>query len=146
MWHFREKGWKLPCFSAWLLLADGGNLGISQRLSNTLKELSRGYPIAFGHFPAAFLYPLSSAQRLSNNLSEHFSSGYWLKPSNFSQFSFKGRVSVNIYLKSKEHWKICKTTSSSSATTELSNIITFSQSPSHATVPLILISELVWFL
>jgi hypothetical protein len=30
--------------------------------------LPRGYPITFGHFPAAFLYPFSSAQWLSNNL------------------------------------------------------------------------------
>jgi hypothetical protein len=25
----------------------------------TLEEFPRGYPIAFGHFPAAFLYPLA---------------------------------------------------------------------------------------
>jgi hypothetical protein len=54
----------LPC----LLFADAGNLSISQRLSNTLLELRRGYPIAFWHFPAAFPYPFSSAQRLSHGL------------------------------------------------------------------------------
>jgi hypothetical protein len=43
-------------------------LGISQRLSNTLQELPKGFPIAFGHFPAAFLYTNSSTQRLSNSL------------------------------------------------------------------------------
>jgi hypothetical protein len=42
-----------------LLLADSGFLGISQRLSCTLYELPRGFPIAFGHFPAAILYPLA---------------------------------------------------------------------------------------
>jgi hypothetical protein len=30
--------------------------------------LPRDFPIAFGHFPAAFLYPFSSVQRLSNSL------------------------------------------------------------------------------
>jgi hypothetical protein len=33
-----------------LLLADGGNLGISQQLSNTIEEFPRAYLIAFGHF------------------------------------------------------------------------------------------------
>ncbi len=51
-----------------LLLADSRYLGISQRLSYTLYELPRSFPIAFGHFPAAFLYPFSSAQQLSNSL------------------------------------------------------------------------------
>jgi hypothetical protein len=51
-----------------LLLANSRYLGISQRLSNTFYELPRGFPIAFGHFPAAFLYPNSSTQRLSNSL------------------------------------------------------------------------------
>jgi hypothetical protein len=60
------------------------------------------------------------------------------KPSNFfiSPFPLKGRVSVNVYLKSKEHWKIVKTTSGSSPTTGLSNNITLSRSPSRVTVPL----------
>jgi hypothetical protein len=38
-----------------LLLANGGYLGISQQLAYTLAELSRGFPTAFGHFPAASL-------------------------------------------------------------------------------------------
>ncbi len=66
-----KKEKKLPCFchSCWaivlpLLLADGGYLGISQQLSDTLQDLTRGSPIAFGHFPAAFLYPLAVQQLL----------------------------------------------------------------------------------
>jgi hypothetical protein len=51
-----------------LLLGNSQYLGISQRLSKTLEELPRGFPIAFGHSPAAFLYPNSSTQRLSNSL------------------------------------------------------------------------------
>jgi hypothetical protein len=31
-------------------------------------RIPRGCPIAFGHFPVAFLNPFSSAQRLFNNL------------------------------------------------------------------------------
>ncbi len=51
-----------------LLLADGGFFSISHQLSYTLKELHRVFPIAFGHFPGALLYPFNSAQRLDNNL------------------------------------------------------------------------------
>jgi hypothetical protein len=37
-----------------------------------LKKFSRGFVVAFGHFPAAvFLYHFSSAQRLSTSLSEY---------------------------------------------------------------------------
>jgi hypothetical protein len=35
------------------------------RLSNILEKLPKGYPRDFAHFPAAFLYPLSSGQQLS---------------------------------------------------------------------------------
>jgi hypothetical protein len=54
-----------------LLLADVYYLGISSRLSNTFKELPRGYPIAFWHFPAVF-FPHPIAQWLFNSLSKHF--------------------------------------------------------------------------
>jgi hypothetical protein len=40
-----------------LQLADGCHLGISQRLSNTLEELLRGYPRASGYFPSVFQCP-----------------------------------------------------------------------------------------
>ncbi len=117
----------LPC----LLLADGWNLG---------------FPIPSKNCPEAIQQPLGISRRLSNTLLavpsscpitlRAFPSGYWLKPSNFSPFSLKGRFSDNIYLKSKEHWKILKTTSGSSPTIELSNNIAFSRSQSRATVPL----------
>ncbi len=116
-----------------------------------------GWQWVFGHFPAAFLYSLRIAQRLSNILwlfpsgfptpFEYFPatvqqplrtvpSGCRLKCGNFQVFFLKGRISVYIFKKSKEHLKILKTTSSSSSSTDLSNNITFSQSQSHATVPL----------
>jgi hypothetical protein len=49
----------LPC----LLLAGSEYLGISQRLSCTLYEVPRDFPIAFGYFPAVVLYPFSNAQQ-----------------------------------------------------------------------------------
>jgi hypothetical protein len=67
-----------------LLFAGWRYLGISQRLSYTLEEFPRGCPIAFGHFPAAFLYPFSSAQRLLTAFKRH-------------PFSLKGRVSYIIF-------------------------------------------------
>ncbi len=118
-----------------------------------------GWQRVFGHFPAAFLYSLRIAQRLSNSLwafpsgfptpFEYFPaavqqplravpSGCRLKYGNFQLFFLKGRISVHIFKKSKEHLKILKTTSGSSSRTDLFNNITFSQSQSHATVPLIL--------
>jgi membrane protein CcdC involved in cytochrome C biogenesis len=51
-----------------LLLAGGRYLGISQRLSYTFKEFLRGWPIAFGHFTSAFMYPFSNGQWLFNSL------------------------------------------------------------------------------
>jgi hypothetical protein len=98
-----------------LLSADSRYLVISQQLSYSLSELARVFPIAAGHFPAAFLYPVSSG--------------------NFHPFSLKGRVSVNIYEKLKEHLKILKL-SVAFPRTDLSNKIIFSQSKSHVTVPL----------
>ncbi len=65
-----------------------------------------------------------------------FPGSFWLKPSHFSPFSLSCHISVNIYLKSKEHWKILKTTCGSSPRTDLSNNITFIWYQSHATVPL----------
>jgi hypothetical protein len=41
-----------------------------------------------------------------------------------------------MYVKSKEHWKILKTTSDSSPRIDLSNNVTFSWPQSRATVPL----------
>jgi hypothetical protein len=74
-----------------LLLADSGYLGISQRLPYTLQEfpralqeLPRGFPIAFGYFLAAFLYPSRIAQRLSNNLCT-FPSGFPIPFKNFPE-------------------------------------------------------------
>ncbi len=116
-----------------------------------------GWRMAFGHFPVAFLYHLRIAQRLPNSLwafpvgfptpFEHFpasvqqplrafTSSCRLKRVNFQLFFLKGRISVNIFKKLKEHLKVLTTTSSSYSSTYLSNTITFSQSQSHTTVPL----------
>jgi hypothetical protein len=84
-----------------------------------------GFPIPFQQCPAAVQQPLRA-----------FPSGYRLKHGNFHPFSLKGRVSVNISENSLEHLKILKKPSGSSPRIDLSNIITFSPSQSHATVPL----------
>jgi hypothetical protein len=93
--------------------------------------LPRGFPIAFGHFPAAFLYPLAVQQLLGS-----FPSNWQLKCGNFHLCSLKDWVSVKIYLKSKEHLEILKNTSGSSSRTDLSSKTSVSQSQSHATLPL----------
>jgi hypothetical protein len=95
-------------------------------------RLHRGFPLAFGHFPAAFLHPLSISQQPLRA----FPSGCRLKRGNFQLLFLKGRIFVNIYKKAKEHLKMLKTTSGSSSSTDLSNNINFSQSQSHAIVPL----------
>jgi hypothetical protein len=141
MWQFRGNQWKLPRFCR-------------QPLGNSTSS-PIGWQWVFGHFPAAFLYSLRIAQRLSNSLwafpsgfptpFEYFPaavqqplravpSGCRLKCRNFQLFFLKGRISVYIFKKSKEHLKILKTISGSSSSTDLSNNITFSQSQSHATV------------
>jgi hypothetical protein len=84
-----------------------------------------GFPTPFEPFPATVQQPLRA-----------FPSGCWLKRGNFQLFFLKGRISVYIFYKSKEHLKILKTTSGSSSSTDLSNKITFSHSQSHVTVPL----------
>ncbi len=89
-------------------------MGISQRLFYTLIAVLSGYPKPLRAFP----------------------SGYQLKHSNFHPFYLKGRVSVNVYEKSKEHFKILKTTSGSFPVIYLSSNTVFSQSKSHASVPL----------
>jgi hypothetical protein len=48
---FANSHWEIL---APLLLTGGGYLGISQRLSYTNKEFPGDWPVAFGHFPAAF--------------------------------------------------------------------------------------------
>jgi hypothetical protein len=70
-----------------------------------------GFPIPFKHCPAAVQQPLRA-----------FPSGYRLKRGNFHTFFLTGRISVN--------------TSSNSKEKTLSTKMTFSQSQSHATVPL----------
>jgi hypothetical protein len=148
MWQFRGNEWKLPRFCRQPL----GNSACSPI----------GWQQAFGHFPAAFLYSLRIAQRLSKSLwafpsgfptpFEHFPaavqqplrafpSGCRPKQGNFQLFFLKDRISVYICKKSKEHLKILKTTSGSSSGTDLSNNIIFSQSQSHATVPLKVVSS-----
>jgi hypothetical protein len=96
-----------------------------QRLSNSLWAFPSGFPTPFEHFPAAVQQPLRA-----------FPSGCRPKQGNFQLFFLKGRISVYICKMSKEHLKILKTTSGSSSSTDLSNNIIFSQSQSHATVPL----------
>jgi hypothetical protein len=54
----------------------------------------------------------------------------------FPSFSLKDCVSVYIFQKSQELWKILKTLSSSSPIFALSNHTTFSQAQTGATVPL----------
>jgi hypothetical protein len=107
-----------------LLLTDGGNLGISQRLSNTLQEFPRGYPITFGHFPAASQYPIRISKRLLNSLwafqsdfsipfqqcsaavqypEREFPRGYRQKLDSFHPLSLKCSVSDNIYFKKRRN-------------------------------------------
>jgi hypothetical protein len=63
-------------------------------------------------------------------------SGYWQKRGNFHPFSMKQYVSVYIYKKLQELWKILKALSGSSSVFALSNHTTFSQTQTGATVPL----------
>jgi hypothetical protein len=65
-------------------------LGISQWLSNILLELPQGYPVTFGLFLAAFLYPFSIVQPLPNGLKKCPRSirKMWQFPSFFSEALF----------------------------------------------------------
>jgi hypothetical protein len=99
------------------------HLRIAQRLPNSLWAFPGGFPIPFEHFPASVQQPLRA-----------FTSSCRLKRVNFQLFFLKGRISVNIFKKLKEHLKVLTTTSSSYSSTDLSNTITFSQSQSHTTV------------
>jgi hypothetical protein len=57
-----KAAWQYYLLSYWLTT---GISRFSMQLSNTFQELPRGFPIAFGHFLAAFLFPYSHAQQLS---------------------------------------------------------------------------------
>jgi hypothetical protein len=139
MWQFRGNEWKLPRFCRPLGNSASSPIGwqqvfgyfpaaflyslkIAQRLSNSLWAFSSGFPTLFEHSPAAVQQPLRA-----------FPSGCQLKQGNFQLFFLKGRISVYICKKSKEHLKTLKTTSGSSSSTDISNNIIFSQSQSHAT-------------
>jgi hypothetical protein len=70
-------------------------LKIAQRQSNT-----------FGHFPAIFLYPYSSAHQLPNSLVRAFPTGYRQKCGTFHPFSLKHYILVFIYIiKNRRHLK-----------------------------------------
>ncbi len=84
MWHiintFCDRNCDVFSNSHWVIFP-GFSLQLSNRniclagsqwFSNTLYELPTGYPVTFGHYSVAFLYPFRSALRLSNSLSEHF--------------------------------------------------------------------------
>jgi hypothetical protein len=49
--------------------------------------LPEGYPVAFGHFPAAFPFSFNSAQWLPGSLSEHFLVAIGKKMANSAHFS-----------------------------------------------------------
>ncbi len=61
---------------------------------------------------------------------------YWQKCCNFHPFSLKHWVSVYIYSKAEQLWKIFKTLSRSSHIFALSNHTNFSQTQTSATIPL----------
>jgi hypothetical protein len=116
-------GWYL-CISQQLSYT----LRIARRLSNSLWAFPSDFPTPFEHFQAGVQQPLRA-----------FPSCCRLKRDNFQLFFLKGHVSVDFFYKSKEHLKILKTTSGSSSSTDPSNNTTFSQSQSHATVPLMIV-------
>jgi hypothetical protein len=80
-----------------LLLANSGHLGISQRLSDTLQELPRGFPIAFGDFHQrlfdTLLAVLSGCPTAFKSISQRLSAKTWQFPSLFSE----GCIYVNVY-------------------------------------------------
>ncbi len=115
-------GWRM--LFGHFLVAFLYSLRISQRLSNSLWAFPSGFPTPFEHFQAAVQQPLRA-----------FLSSCWLKCGNFQLF-LKDCIAVKIFKKAKKHLTILESTSGSSSSTDLSNNITFSQSQSHATVPL----------
>jgi hypothetical protein len=70
----QRKGLQIAMFllitpGQFCLLSYWQKAGIWALLSGFLTpELPRGFPVAFGHFPAAFLYLFSSDQQLTNSL------------------------------------------------------------------------------
>jgi hypothetical protein len=108
--------------------------------------LPSGVLIPFENCPEAFQKPFGISQRLSYTLLaepsgcptafKSISQQVQLKHGNFHPFFLKGCISAHISKTLEEPLKILKTTSVSSPRTDLSNKITFSQSQSHATVPL----------
>jgi hypothetical protein len=94
----------------------------------SLWEIIKGYRKAAGKCTNYRCHPIGEEIE--------WPSGYWQKCVNFHPFSMKQYISVYVYLKSQELWKILKTLSSSSPVFALSNHTTFSQTQTGATVPL----------
>jgi hypothetical protein len=94
----------------------------------SLWEILKGYRKAARKRPNSRCHPIGEEIDLP--------SGYWQKRGNFHPFSMKQYVSVYIYEKSLELWKILKTLSGSSPVFSLSNHTIFNQTQTGATVPL----------
>jgi hypothetical protein len=113
----------LPC----LLMADGGNLGISQQLSHTSKNCPEAIQLSLG-IAQQLLFTLLAVPSGCPITFKSISQRLLAKTEQFVSIFPDGLISVNIYKKSKEHWKILKTTSGSSPRTDLSYNITVSRS------------------
>jgi hypothetical protein len=95
-------------------------------LLKSLWAFFTGYRKAAGKCPNTSCQPIGEEAELPT--------GYWQKRGNFHPCSLKRCVSVYIYQKSKELWKILKTHSASSPIFAFSNHATISQTQTGATV------------
>ncbi len=134
-----------------LPIAAGQFYLLSNWLTADIWAFPSGFPIPFKNCPEAFQQPLGIFQRLFytliavlsgyptafKSISQRLSAKTQQFPSLFSE----GPCFCKRLLKSKEHFKILKTTSGSSPGTDIFSNTVFSQSKSHATVPLSLASE-----
>jgi hypothetical protein len=99
-WSFREKGWKLPCFSRqplenapkgcwsrWALLKGYWKAaGKCPKTIGSCWAILKGYRKAAGKCPNTRYRPLGEEAELL--------SGYWQKRGNFHPFSLKHHISV----------------------------------------------------
>jgi hypothetical protein len=94
----------------------------------------------FEHFPVAFLYPFSSAQRLSNSLQENFPAAIGKKRAISVHCPRSSVFTMSNIKKQNARWEILTIPSCSTYNTDLSNVITLSQSQSRVTVPSVFLS------
>ncbi len=132
--HLPCLHWLMTPFSVCFFLSHPANrkhllsgylcyLGISQQLSNTLKELPIGYQIVFWH-SNSFPTPFSSAQQLTNNLEDLVTSAIGKSRAISVHFPWSNKFIILYQLKVLR--KIVNTLIGSFPDTDLFNNIAFS--------------------